>query len=394
MSLRCLPVISSVLISILSATPAVAHVHAFAFGETAAGEKVRYYTLHSNGGVDARVSTLGAALVGVDVPDRDGNTADVVFGFDNALGYESLDNQYFGVTTGRYANRIAGGKFKVDGKEYELAQNDGENHLHGGGDRALSKVIWKAKRFEYPSFRGVKLWYVSPDGEEGYPGRLQIIVVYTLNDLNQLRIDYHAELVDDPDTPEDEAKPTVVNLTNHAYFNLAGHGSATINDHLLTINADGYTPVDEGLIPTGEIASVEGTPLDFRKPTRIGARVDQLNDKPGQGYDHNFVLNDTSPGILTRAAVLSDPDSGRTLTVYTDQPGIQFYGGNFLHGQRGKDGKTYAYRSGCCLETQRFPDSPNQSSFPSALLRPGGKYTHSCIYEFTTQSEDAEADEH
>lgn len=367
----------------LSAVQVAAHVHSLDFGKTADGQQVRYYTMHSNAGAHVRLSTLGAALIGVDVPDRDGEFADVVFGFDNASGYESDANQYFGVTTGRYANRIANGKFSLNGKEYQLAINNEPNHLHGGGERALSKVVWKAKRFEYPTFRGVKFWYTSPDGEEGYPGRLKITVVYTFNDLNELRIDYTAELLDDPKTDENEAKPTVLNLTNHAYFNLAGQGSPTINDHMLTINADRYTPVDENLIPTGELASVEGTPLDFREAKRIGDRVDQLTDTPALGYDHNFVLNRESRGILTMAARLADPGSGRVVTVYTDQPGIQFYGGNFLNGQTGKAGKTYAHRSGCCLETQHFPDSPNRPGFPGVVLLPGETYTHTCIYAFS-----------
>jgi aldose 1-epimerase len=351
-----------------------AHVHAFDFGKTADGTPVRYYEMKSNTNLRVRMSTLGAALIGVEMPDRNGTQADVVFGFDNATGYEGEGNQYFGVTTGRYANRIAGGKFTLDGKEYTLAANDGPNHLHGGGPRALSKVVWKAKRFESETERGVKFWYESPDGEEGYPGNLKIYVTYTLNDKNELRIDYSATT----------DKATIINLTNHAYFNLGGHGSPTINDHLLTVHASRYTPVDDTLIPTGELASVAGTPLDFRQARRIGDRVDELTDTPTKGYDHNLVLDKESGAGITRAATLYDPASGRKLTVSTDQPGIQFYGGNFLHGQAGKDGKKYAHRSGCCLETQHYPDSPNHPEWPSVVLRPGETYEHVCIYAFST----------
>lgn len=360
-----------------SVDQAHAHVHAYDFGKTADGTAVRYYEVTSNSGVTVRLSTLGAALIGVDAPDRDGQVADVVFGFDDASGYESDANQYFGVTTGRYANRIAGGKFELDGQTYQLALNDGPNHLHGGGPRALSKVVWKAARFESETERGVKFWYTSPDGEEAYPGALKIYVTYTLNDQNELRIDYSATT----------DKPTIINLTNHAYFNLGGAGSPTINDHVLMLNADRYTPVDDTLIPTGEIAAVEGTPLDFRSPTRIGDRVDQLTDTPAKGYDHNFVLNANAESGLNKAAELWDPASGRLLTVFTDQPGIQFYGGNFLNGQTGKQGRTYAYRSGCCLETQHYPDSPNKPDWPSVVLRPGETYTHACVYAFSVRAE-------
>ncbi|MEM9660529.1 MAG: aldose epimerase family protein, partial [Planctomycetota bacterium] len=241
--------------------------------------------------------------------------------------------------------------------------------------RKLSNVVWKAKRFESDTDRGVTFWYVSPDGEEGYPGEVTIYVTYTLNDDNQLRIDFEATTT----------KPTILNLTNHAYFNLSGAGSPTINDHLLTINADHYTPVDDTLIPLGELASVEGTPLDFRKPTRIGDRVDELTETSTLGYDHNFALNASGGATLKQAAQLVDPASGRTMTLLTDQPGVQFYGGNFLKGQVGKDGETYAYRSGCCLETQHFPNSPNRQGepgWPSVVLRPGETYRHSQIYAF------------
>jgi aldose 1-epimerase len=368
----------------VAARPAAAHVHAFDFGKTEDGKEVRVYHVKNNSGMQVRLITRGATLIGVDAPDRDGKTADVVFGFDDIKGYESKDNGYFGPVVGRYANRIAKGKFTLDDKEYQLATNDGPNHLHGGKERSLDKVVWKAVRFPKPedekptdTERGVKFWYTSPDGEEGYPGNLKCTAKYTLNDDNELKIEYEATT----------DKPTVINLTNHAYFNLAGAGAPTINEHVLMLNADHYTPVDETLITTGEIAPVEGTPLDFRKPTAIGERVDQLTETSAKGYDHNFVINreDASEGEIVKAAELYDPASGRMLTVLTDQPGVQFYGGNFLDGVKGKDGQTYAHRSACCLETQVFPDSPNKQGkedWKSCVLRPGETYKHTQVYKF------------
>jgi aldose 1-epimerase len=382
--LRTIACAFAVLCLLAVARPAAAHVHAFDFGKTEDGKEVRVYHVKSNAGLQVRLITRGAALIGVDAPDRDGKTADVVFGFDDVKGYESKDNGYFGPVVGRYANRIAKGKFTLDDKEYQLATNDGPNHLHGGEERSLDKVVWKAVRFpkmedEKPTDteRGVKFWYTSPDGEEGYPGNLKCTVKYTLNDDNELKIEYEATT----------DKPTVINLTNHAYFNLAGAGAPTINEHVLMLNADHYTPVDETLITTGEIAPVEGTPLDFRKATAIGERVDQLTETSAKGYDHNFVINreDASEGEIVKAAELYDPASGRMLTVLTDQPGVQFYGGNFLDGVKGKDGKTYAHRSACCLETQVFPDSPNKQGkegWKSCVLRPGETYKHTQVYKF------------
>lgn len=345
------------------------------FGTTADGAEVKVYEVSNPSGMKIRLSTRGATLIGVDVPDRDGKVADVVFGFDDIASYESDSNQYFGNTTGRCANRIAKGKFSLDGKDYQLACNDGPNALHGGVKRSLDKVVWDATPFEEGAKRGVKFQYSSPDGEEGYPGKLDMTVTFTLTDANEVKIDYSAAT--------DKATP--VNLTNHAYFNLGGAGSATVNDHVLMLNADGYTPVDDTLIPTGEIAKVEGTPLDFRKPTRIGDRVDELTDTAALGYDHNFVLNQTKPGDMTKAAELYDPASGRLLTVSTTEPGIQFYGGNFLKGQKGKDGKTYAHRSGCCLETQHYPNAINTPAFGSVVLKPGETYSHTCIYAFSVK---------
>jgi aldose 1-epimerase len=345
------------------------------FGETSDGQTVHTYTVENDHGMKITLMTRGAALTSIVVPDRDGEFADVAFGFDTVAEYESLENnQYFGPIVGRYANRIGKGKFTVDGKQYQLAANDGENHLHGGGPRSLDKVVWNAQPFENEDGSGVKFSYTSPDGEEGYPGNLSIDVTYTLTDDNKIVIDYKATT--------DTATP--INLSNHAYFNLAGAGASTINDHHLMLNADRYTPVDEGLIPTGQIAPVAGTPLDFRKSTAIGDRVDQLTNTSAKGYDHNFVLNrtDDDEGELVKAAEVYHPSSGRLLTVWTDQPGVQFYGGNFLHGQKGKDGQVYAHRSGLCLETQHYPDSPNKPDWPSVTLRPGQTYTHTQVYEF------------
>lgn len=349
-----------------------------AFGQTKDGKAVEAYTVKNDSGMTIRLMTRGATLLSVETPDKNGEMADVVFGWDNVQGYESEDNQYFGCTVGRYANRIKYGKFTLDGKEHQLATNDGDNHLHGGLENSLDKVVWNAEPFSGPDGAGVKFTYTSPDGEENYPGELKSEVTYRLTDDNAIRIDYKATT----------DKPTVINLTNHAYFNLAGAGADTINDHQLMLNCDKYTPgPDDSIVPSGAIEPVAGTPLDFRKSTRIGDRVDELTDTPALGYDHNLVINRTAAdkGKLVTAAVLHDPSSGRTLTVKTDQPGIQFYGGNFLKGQQGKDGQTYEYRSGCCLETQHYPDSPNhqgEEGWPSVVLRPGETYTHTCVYAF------------
>jgi aldose 1-epimerase len=377
MSRQKASILTAFVIGVFSAKGVHADVRADDFGRTADGTLVQVYRVTNDAGMEIRLISRGATLIGVDIPTSDGNKVDVVFGFDDVAGYESDRNGYFGCTVGRYANRIGGGKFTLDGEEHELFKNDGPNHLHGGNGRSFDKVVWAGEPFDRDGERGVKFSYTSPDGEEGYPGKLTAVVTYTLTDKNEIRIEYSATT----------DKPTVINLTNHSYFNLAGHGSPTINDHVLTLFADKYTPVDETLIPTGEIASVEGTPLDFRRPTAIGERVGQLDDKPGKGYDHNFVINrgDAAAGELVKAAELVDPASGRMLTVYTDQPGVQFYGGNFLNGGAGKGGKPYAHRSGCCLETQVFPDSPNkqgQDGWTNCVLRPGETYRHVCVYAF------------
>jgi aldose 1-epimerase len=348
------------------------------FGKTADGQDVEVYTLKNESGAIVKLITLGATLTEMHVPDKDGKSADVVLGFDDVAGYQSEDNQYFGVTAGRVANRIAKGKFSLNGKDYTLAVNNEPNHLHGGVKRSLDKVIWKAKEVKTKLGVGVRFSYTSPDGEEGYPGKLHVSVTYILsNKRNSVRINYTAKT----------DQPTPVNLTNHSYFNLAGAGSKTVLGHTLTIAADKYTPTDDTLIPTGKIESVEGTDLDFREPTRIGKRIKSLDDTAAIGYDHNYVLTrqDVKAGELAVAARLRDPKSGRILVVRTTEPGIQFYSGNFLKDQKGKGGKTYAHRSALCLETQHYPDSINHPNFPSVVLKPGETYKHVCVYSFTAK---------
>jgi aldose 1-epimerase len=344
------------------------------FGKTAEGTPVEEFTLTNSSGAIVKLISRGATLREWHAPDKHGKLDDVVFGFDDVAGYESPANGYFGCTAGRVANRIDGGKFSIDGNEYTLAINDGPNTLHGGVKRSLDKVVWKGTPFDSDAGEGVVFTYTSPDGEEGFPGALAAKVTYTLTDKDELRIDYEATT----------DKPTPVNLTNHAYFNLSGAGSPTINNHELMLEADHYTPVVSTLIPTGEIAPVAGTPFDFREVHPIGERVDQLGTADGAGYDHNFVLNNQG-GDLALAAKVRDPNSGRVLAVYTTEPGVQFYGGNFLTGTAGKGGKKYDKRSGFCLETQHYPDSVHQRDFPSVILRPGQTYTHTCIYQITPE---------
>ena len=344
------------------------------FGQTADGRQVDLYTLVNSHGIRARVMTHGAVVVSLEVPDRDGRLADVALGFDDMGGYLS-DPPYFGAIVGRYGNRIAHGRFTLDGTEYALARNNGENHLHGGV-KGFDKVIWEAEEVGGSDGPALRLSYLSADGEEGYPGNLSVEVTYTLTEGDELRVDYYATT--------DQA--TVLNLTQHTYFNLAGAGEGDILDHELMINADRFTPVDETLIPTGELRKVSGTPLDFTSPTPIGARINQDDEqlRVGQGYDHNFVLR-RGKG-LELAARVHEPGSGRVLEVYTTEPGMQFYSGNFLDGTiRGKEGKVYLHRSGFCLETQHFPDSPNQPDFPSTVLRPGEEYRQTTVFRFSTR---------
>jgi aldose 1-epimerase len=339
------------------------------FGKLPDGTAVELYTL-KNPALEARILTYGGILVSLKTPDRHGQSADVVLGFDSLAPY-TTNPAYFGAVVGRYANRIAHARFSLDGKPYSLFKNDGDGTLHGG-KRGFDKVVWKARRID----NGVELTYVSPDGEEGYPGTLTTILQYTLTG-NALRIEAAATT----------DKPTVVNLSYHSYFNLAGQGRGDILHHELKINASRYTPVDATLIPTGELASVAGTPFDFRKPTAVGARIGDDNEqlKRGRGYDHNWVL-DAPPGELATAAEVFEPSTGRVLEVLTDQPGLQFYTGNFLDGSlTGKEGRVYQKRYALCLETQHFPDSPNHASFPSTELRPGQRYHTVTIYQFSTR---------
>jgi aldose 1-epimerase len=362
---------------VMSATAAEAHAEVQgprSFGKTADGVNSELFILKNSRGAIASVTNYGATLVDLQVPDKDGKLADVVLGFDSVTGYESDANQYFGCTTGRVANRIAGGKFTLDGKTYQLAVNNGPNHLHGGIKRSLSKVLWTASPVSSDVGPGVRFTYSSLDGEEGYPGRLDCIVTYTLTDKNELRIEYAATT----------DKPTPVNLTNHSYFNLSGAGSDTVLDHELTIDAETYTPTDETQIPTGKFASVAGTPLDLRKPTRLGAVIEPLIKTEAFGFDHNYVLKHT-PGKVSQIARLRDPKSGRVMTVFTDQPGVQLYTGNHLKGQKGKGGQTYNQRSAVCLETQVFPDSVNHPNFPTSILKPGESYRHLCVYAFSAE---------
>ena len=340
-----------------------------AFGQTKEGTPVQMFTLTNANGLVARIMTYGATLVQMHVPDRDGRLADVVLGFDSVQDYESDKNQFFGCTTGRVANRIAGGTFTLDGLTYRLATNNGPNHLHGGDHRNLSMVVWHGEAHDTDDGASVTFNYLSPDGEEGYPGNLSLRVTYTLTNRDELRIDYHAET----------DAPTPVNLTNHSYWNLAGEGSAL--GHLLHLKAGRYTLADETLIPTGEILPVAGTPLDFSEPTAVGARIESLAAPPAYGYDHNYVL-DHGGGKLGFAGRLHDPTSGRTLEVLTTEPGVQLYSGNHLNGQIGKGGQSYERHAAVCLETQHFPDSVNQPGFPTVILRPGDVFTSSTVHRF------------
>jgi aldose 1-epimerase len=351
--------------------PLRAEVTVEPFGKTADGQPVEQYTLKNAEGTTAQIITRGATLRSMQVVDQAGNRADVLLGFDTVAGYESDANQYFGPIVGRVCNRIDDARFELAGERYQLTANDGDNTLHGGGENSLDKVVWEAEVIEGAEYPSVRFRYFSPDGQEGFPGNLHVRVRYTLTEKNALVIAYEATT--DILTP--------VNLTNHAYFNLAGAGAKTILDHQLMIDADYYTPTDDELIPTGEIAAVEGTPLDFRTPTTIGKRLAAVADTAALGYDHNYVLNNQGSGIRRVARVLH-PGSGRTLEVLTDQPGLQFYSGNFLKGQIGKDEQPYPHRSAFCLEAQHYPDSVHHPNFPSILLEPGETYRQTTIYRF------------
>jgi aldose 1-epimerase len=332
------------------------------FGQLEDGSEVARFTLTGAGGLRAQVIELGATLTSLQVPGPGGQVVDVVLGFDDLDGYVK-DSSYLGVIAGRFANRIAKGRFTLDGTTYELATNNGANHLHGG-DRGFGKRLWTGTA----EGGGVRFSYTSADGEEGYPGTLDVSVTYSLTSDGGLRLDYEATT----------DAPTPVNVTNHAYFNLAGGG--TILDHTLELRADAYTPVDAGLIPTGELLDVTDSPFDFRTATAIGARIADVEG----GYDHNWVLNGGITGEPRVIGQLTDPASGRSMQILTTEPGVQFYSGNFLDGLGGRAGAEYAQHTGLCLETQHFPDSPNQPDFPSVILRPGETHRSTTIYRFTS----------
>ena len=342
------------------------------FGKTEDGQPVDLYLLTNKNGMEAAITNYGGTVVSLKVADRSGKFEDVVLGYDDLDGY-ATGKAYIGATVGRYANRIAHATFTLDSSTYTLAKNDGDNHLHGG----FNKRVWTAKDVSSIAGQALELTYLSKDGEEGFPGNLPVKVVYTLTDQNELKIDYNATT----------DKDTVLNLTNHAYFDLAGQGNGDILQQQIMIKADRFTPIDATSIPTGELRSVKGTPFDFTNSTAIGARIDQDDQqlKLGRGYDHNWVLNNATPGSLFLAAQAYDPHSGRVLEVLTTEPGIQLYTGNFLDGIHGKDGKVYNRRYAFCLETQHFPDSPNHPNFPSAELKPGQHFQSTTVYKFSTK---------
>ncbi|ALI99378.1 aldose epimerase family protein [Rufibacter tibetensis] len=343
------------------------------FRQTMGGKLTDLFFLQNDNGVLAAITNYGARLVGLWVPDKNGDLRDVVIGFGQVQGFAEGEDTYFGATVGRYANRIAHGKFELNGQEYTLATNNGPNHLHGG-DTGFSRVVWEA---EQPDAQTLTLTYTSAHLEEGYPGELKVTVRYTLTNQDELKIDYTATT----------DRPTVVNLTNHAYFNLNGEGSGAILNHKLQINADKYNPVDSSLIPTGT-ESVAGTPFDFREATTIGARIKDQNQqlKFGQGYDHNYVLNGGKGEDLKKAATVVGNESGIVMEVFTQEPGLQFYSGNFMDGSHTlKSGAKDDFRTAFCLETQHFPDSPNQPAFPSTVLKPGQTYNTTTVHKFSAK---------
>lgn len=335
---------------------------------------VDIYTLTNANGIEAKIMTYGATIVSLKTPDRAGHFKDIVLGFDTLAPYLA-GVPYFGATVGRYANRIANGKFVLDGATYQLARNDGPNSLHGGV-KGFDKRVWTANPFETNEGPSLRLTYVSAADEEAYPGQLTTHVTYVLSNDNTLSIVYDATTT----------APTPINLANHAYFNLTGDPDHTILDHVLTLNADRFTPVDATLIPTGELRPVSGTPFDFRTPQSIGSRIEAGDEQLhlGHGYDHNWILTKPQPNALTLAATLTDPGSGRSLEISTTQPGVQFYSGNFLDGSPAGHGTVFKHRTGLCLETQHFPDSPNHPAFPSTILRPGETYSEKAVLAFRT----------
>ena len=361
-------------------TPAAPHptVMRAPFGRLPDGRSVELFTIRNGHGIEVRAMTYGAIITSLQTPDRNGTPADIVLGFDSLSAYLA-GSPYFGAVVGRFANRIAAGRFTLDGVSYRLARNNGPNSLHGG-ERGFDKVLWSGESFQTDSTAGVTFRYVSPDGEEGYPGTVRVAVTYTLTTRNELSIDY--------DATSDKATP--INLSQHTYWNLHGDGHGDILDHMLTLNASAFTPVDSTLIPTGRIAPVAGTPFNFRRATAIGARINGADEQLrfGRGYDHNWVLDSgggAGAGALVAAATVEDPASGRRLDIRTTEPGIQFYSGNFLDGTlKGKQGQIYGHRTALVLETQHFPDSPNHVNFPSTILRPGQRYRSRTTIAFST----------
>jgi aldose 1-epimerase len=344
-----------------------------AFGKMPDGPTIEAFILRNAAGMEVRAITYGGIITSLRVPDREGRFDDVSLGYENLDGYIENNSPYFGAIIGRYANRIGKASFTLDGKTYELAANNGPNHLHGG-KKGFDKVVWDGEDFRNNDGVGVVFRYTSPDGEEGYPGTLRVQVTYTLSDRNELAVDYLAT----------SDKPTPLNLTQHTYFNLTG-GRHDVLDHELTLEADRYTPIDPTLIPIGTLSPVAGTPFDFTKPARIGARIESEDEqlRRGRGYDHNFVLNRRNGGLV-HAARVREPVTGRVLDISTTEPGVQFYTGNFLDGTiTGKSGVVYAQRYGFCLETQHFPDSPNKPDFPSTILGPGQEYRSRTIFAFS-----------
>lgn len=349
------------------------------FGDLPDGTGITLYTLTNSQGLEVKIMNYGGVITSLKAPDRNGNFENIVLGFDSLTPYVEEPVPYFGALIGRFGNRIAGAKFSIDGETYPLEANDGTNHLHGGFE-GFDKKVWTATPFIADSMVGLKLFLESADGDQGYPGNLKVYVIYTLTNDNELVVDFRATT--------DKATP--VNLTQHTYFNLAGEG--TVLNHLMMINASKFTPVEERLIPTGELRPVANTPFDFREPTPIGARINQENQQLvyGHGYDHNFVLDKDAPGAFELAARVVEPDSGRVLEVRTEEPGIQFYSGNFLDGTLKGQGRTYDHRTGFCLEPQHFPNAPNQPNFASTILRPGEEYSSRMSFTFLTQDASAQ----
>jgi len=374
MKILSLAILLAFSLSFCSESNSSSTISAKAFRKLVDGKQVELYTLKNKNGLEMTVTNYGGRIVSLLVPDQSGRMEDIVLGYDSIGGYLKNNEQYFGAAIGRYGNRIAKGLFTLDNKQYKLAVNNPPNSLHGGV-RGFSAKVWESKQNEKNE---VELTLVSPDMDEGFPGELKVMMIYKLTDKNQVEIYYSAK----------SSKPTVINLTNHTYFNLHGAGNGDILDHVLYVNANRFTPVDSTLIPTGQLVPVDGTPFDFTTPTTIGKRINEKDEqlKFGLGYDHNFVLNKTKEHPISLAASVYDPLSGRFMEVFTNEPGIQFYCGNFLKGKEiGKKNKPYNFRSALCLETQHFPDSPNHPEFPIVVLKPGEIYSSVSVYRFSVK---------